>query len=78
MYNNSNDSPQYVRGRAASKLPVSAPGRTAVAPAATSLHMGMDLWNTSHTSALALNSRPNDVAPFHVVAFIFLDYITFK
>ncbi|XP_078180797.1 G-box-binding factor 1-like isoform X2 [Carex rostrata] len=64
LCNNSNDSSQYVRGRAASKLPVSAPGRTAVAPAATSLHMGMDIWNTSHTSALALNSRPNDVAPF--------------
>ncbi|KAJ4813068.1 G-box binding factor 1 [Rhynchospora pubera] len=63
LYNNTttNDSSQHVRARAASKLPVSAPGRAAVTPPATNLHMGMDIWNTSHTSALALNSRP-DVA----------------
>jgi hypothetical protein len=39
--------------------------------------MGIDIWNTSHTSALALNSRLNDVAQFQMV-FCLLDYITFK
>ncbi|KAJ3670203.1 hypothetical protein LUZ60_010527 [Juncus effusus] len=54
------ESSYKVKPRSASKLPVSAPGRTAVATPVANLNIGMDLWNTSHTNALALNSRPSD------------------
>ncbi|PKU80670.1 G-box-binding factor 1-like isoform X1 [Dendrobium catenatum] len=43
----------------APKLPVSAPGRTALPGPATNLNIGMDIWNPPHTGPAPLKVRPN-------------------
>uniref|UniRef100_A0A0A9E3B4 MEmBP-1a n=1 Tax=Arundo donax TaxID=35708 RepID=A0A0A9E3B4_ARUDO len=45
-------SPFPVKGRSASKLPVSAPGRAALPNATPNLNIGMDLWSASPTLAV--------------------------
>ncbi|XP_062187097.1 DNA-binding protein EMBP-1-like isoform X2 [Phragmites australis] len=46
------ESPYPVKGRSASKLPVSAPGRAALPSAAPNLNIGMDLWSASPALAV--------------------------
>ncbi|XP_072951986.1 DNA-binding protein EMBP-1-like [Typha angustifolia] len=61
-YNNSTAESSYnSRGRSASKLPVSAPGRAVLPGSATNRNMGMDIWNASPTGALPMNARPAEV-----------------
>ncbi|KAH0450117.1 hypothetical protein IEQ34_020809 [Dendrobium chrysotoxum] len=43
----------------APKLPVSAPGRTALPGPTTNLNIGMDIWNPPHTGPAPLKVRPN-------------------
>lgn len=40
------ESPYPAKGRSASKLPVSAPGRAALPNATPNLNIGMDIWST--------------------------------
>ncbi|XP_062189876.1 DNA-binding protein EMBP-1-like isoform X1 [Phragmites australis] len=46
------ESPYPVKGRSASKLPVSAPGRAALPNATPNLNIGIDLWSASPTLAV--------------------------
>ncbi|XP_073006111.1 G-box-binding factor 1-like isoform X2 [Typha latifolia] len=62
QYNNSTAESSYnSRGRSASKLPVSAPGRAVLPGSATNRNMGMDIWNALPTGALPMNTRPAEV-----------------
>jgi plant G-box-binding factor len=55
------ESPFPVKGRSASKLPVSAPGRAALPSATPNLNIGMDLWSTS--PALAVPAVQGEASP---------------
>ena len=48
------------RGRSATKLPVSAPGRIVLTSPPTNLNIGMDLWNASHAGAVPVKTRPTE------------------
>lgn len=59
-YNNTIAESSYnARGRSVTKLPVSAPGRSALPNSSTNLNIGMDIWNTSHSATV--NVKPNEV-----------------
>ncbi|XP_020096286.1 DNA-binding protein EMBP-1-like isoform X2 [Ananas comosus] len=53
------ESSYNARGRSVTKLPVSAPGRSALPNSSTNLNIGMDIWNTSHSATV--NVKPNEV-----------------
>lgn len=55
------ESPYPAKGRSASKLPVSAPGRAALPSATPNLNIGMDIWNAS--PALAVPAVQGEVSP---------------
>ncbi|GJN24885.1 hypothetical protein PR202_gb12656 [Eleusine coracana subsp. coracana] len=55
------ESPFPVKGRSASKLPVSAPGRAALPNATPNLNIGMDLWSAS--PALAVPAVQGEANP---------------
>jgi plant G-box-binding factor len=55
------ESPYPAKGRSASKLPVSAPGRAALPSATPNLNIGMDIWNTS--PALAVPAVQGEANP---------------
>ncbi|VAH46373.1 unnamed protein product [Triticum turgidum subsp. durum] len=46
------ESPYQLKGRSASKLPVSAPGRAALPNATPNLNIGIDLWSASQSLAV--------------------------
>ena len=46
------ESPYQLKGRSASKLPVSAPGRAALPNATPNLNIGIDLWSASQPVAV--------------------------
>ncbi|KAG0542145.1 hypothetical protein BDA96_02G077900 [Sorghum bicolor] len=55
------ESPYPTKGRSASKLPVSAPGRAALPSATPNLNIGMDIWNAS--PALAVPAVQGEANP---------------
>ncbi|KAL6839029.1 hypothetical protein ACP4OV_031083 [Aristida adscensionis] len=55
------ESPYPVKGRSASKLPVSAPGRAALPNATPNLNIGIDLWSAS--PALAVPAVQGEASP---------------
>ena len=55
------ESPYPAKGRSASKLPVSAPGRATLPSATPNLNIGMDIWNAS--PALAVPAVQGEVNP---------------
>lgn len=55
------ESPYPAKGRSASKLPVSAPGRAALPSATPNLNIGMDIWNAS--PALAVPAVQGEANP---------------
>uniref|UniRef100_A0A0E0Q5J7 BZIP domain-containing protein n=1 Tax=Oryza rufipogon TaxID=4529 RepID=A0A0E0Q5J7_ORYRU len=55
------ESPYPLKGRSASKLPVSAPGRAALPNATPNLNIGIDLWSTP--PALAVPAGQGEASP---------------
>lgn len=55
------ESPYLLKGRSASKLPVSAPGRAALPNATPNLNIGIDLWSTP--PALAVPAGQGEASP---------------